>query len=517
MGDSFTIDEALPFGEMPKEALIAKFEETDTGESEYALEAYQRETLADFRPDPRSLEQDQVQRNNQSAGFLNHRYTGTRSGQEVAHPELFLGFHGPEDRDPRRTFTDPDFNELKKQQDARMKYVRWNSDADNSITGGGWREDHVMAAKQDLIKSSKKRLKIFSTSKDGRREGMNRTWEHRSIAEKIDGGNPDMTDYIRDAAITPQRKTVILSNTELSGGKFYNQRQPDHEFAVARYGDNPRSSRLTGETSSKKTRYDGEAAEYESDQSRAYKNAGVLMGMLVGQKRAGRQDMEHQESTNTQTRKQAEIKRDLSRLGAVMGRGSNEGDFANSDNTMITKSLTPGSQHASRSSISNHAKPDHHYLNAELMYKSVAPGADTLKIKQRIITNQTRHELEQMSTQTRKSDIKILKTRDKKTRSWMEMDGESTSTVNYKTNLAHIKHSRSKNTDGEGFAEESDLTRVYKTSNDKHRITQKHDLEHDMRFLEYKTMDRAVAPLGTKFTRKLTSYDGSMGDIATLS
>jgi hypothetical protein len=122
-----------------------------------------------------------------------------------------------------------------------------------------------------------------------------------------------------------------------------------------------------------------------------------------------------------------------------------------------------------------------------------------------------------MSTQTRKSDIKILKTRDKKTRSWMETDGESTSTVNYKTNLAHIKHSRSKNTDGEGFAEESDLTRVYKTSNDKHRITQKHDLEHDMRFLEYKTMDRAVAPLGTKFTRKLTSYDGSMGDIATLS
>lgn len=517
MGDNYTIDEALPFGEMPKEALISKFEETDTGESEYALYAYQRETLADFRPDPRTLEQDQVQRNNQSQGFLNHRYLGNRSGQEVHHPELFLGFHGPEDRDPRRTFTDPDFKELKKQHDARMKYVRWNSDADNSITGGGWREDQLQEARQYLFKSAKERLKVFSTSKDGRREGMNRTWEHRSIAEKVDGGNPDMSDYIRDAAIVAQRKTVVLSNTELSNGKFYNQNQPDHEFTVARYGDNPRSSVLVGELGSKKTKYDGEAATAESVQSRAYKTAGILMGQLVQQKHSSNQEMEHYESDQSRAYKTAEITRDLGMLASMMSRGSNEGEFGKTDQTMTSKSLAPGSQHASRESIANHAKPDHLYLNAELMYKSVAPGADTLKIKSRMVTNNTKHELEEKSTQTRKSDNKTTQTRNKKTRTWMETEGESLQTANYKTNLAQVRVNKKKRHNGEGFAQESTDATIYKTPDDRYRVTQKDDVEHDMRFLEYKTMDRAIAPMGTKFTRNKTEYDASSNDISLLS
>jgi len=517
MGDNYTIDEALPFGEMPAEALIAKFEETDTGESEYALQDYQRETLADFRPDPRTFEQDQPQTNNQSAGFLNHRYTGTRSGQEVHHPELFLGFHGPEDRDPRRTFTDPDFNKLKEQHEARMKYVRWDADADNSITGGGWREDQLREAKQYLIKSAKQRIKVFSTSKDGKRNGMNRTWEHRSIAETVDGKNDDMSDYMRDSGITPQRKTVILSNLELSSGKFYNRHIPDHEFAVARYGDNPRSAVLVRELGSKALKYDGEVSTGESDESVAYKTVGVLMSKIVEQKHHADQDMDTAESEQSRAYRHAVLVDDLSKLTHAMGAAAHDADFSRSDKTLITKSLKPGEHHASTKGVANHAKPDHLYLNAELMYKSVQPGADTVKIKRRIERMNTNHELREGMAQARKEGTKTQNTRDKKSRSWMEFDEESVTTVNYKTNLQHTKHSKKDHFNSEDVLAESDPTPIYKTADDQYRITQKDDMEHDMRFLEYETKERHTAPIGSKFVRNQAHRDEMVNDIAAMS
>ena len=517
MGDNYTIDEALPFGEMPDEAIIAKFEETDIGESEYLLEDSQWETLADFRPDPRSFEYEQPQTNNQSVGLLNHRYTGTRSGQDVHHPELFLGFHGEEDRDPRRTFTDPDFKELKKQQDMRMKYVRWNSDADNSITGGGWREDQVQGAKQAVLKSAKQRIKVFTTSKDGKRNGMNRTWEHRSIAEKVDGSNPDMTDYIRDASIVPQRKTIILSNHELSNGKFYNMNQPDHEFEVARYGDNPRSAVLTAEQGGKTQLYDGERAGSESMLTRNYKTAGILMSKIVEQKHKAAQETEYSESTQTRAYKQGVMTSDLSKLMQDVGADAHDTDYKDSDRTMTVKTKHGGNQHASTKGIANHATPDHLYLNAELMYKSVQPGADTLKIKRKMVTNGRRHELEDKNTQNRRSARSTANPSGKKKRSWMELTEESTTTVNYKSNLAQIRHNKVKQHNGEEFAKESDMSIAFKTPDEQYRITQKNDIEHDTRFLEYDTKERRVAPMGNKFVRNKIEQDGEMGDIAALS
>jgi hypothetical protein len=517
MGDNFTIDTALPFGEMPAEAIISKFEETDTGESEYTLEAYQRETLADFRPDPRSFEQDQPQTNNQSAGFLNQRYTGTRSGQEVHQPELFLGFHGPEDRDPRRTFTDPDFDKLKEQHEARTKYVRWDADADNSITGGGWREDQVQAGKQYLIKSAKQRTKVFSTSKDGKRNGMNRSWEHRSVAENVDGKYEDMSDFIRDSGITPQRKTVILSNLELSSGKFYNRHIPDHEFTVARYGDNPRSAVLVSELGSKALKYDGEAATGESDESVAYKTMGVLMSKIVEQKHKADQDTETTESAQSRAYKHALLTDDLTKLTHALGSKSHDADFKNSDNSFTSKSLTPGKNHASDKGVANHAKPDHLYLSAELMYKSVQPGADTVKIKRQIERMNTSHELREGAAQSRKNNHATENTRNKKSRTQMKVDGESLATVNYKTNLQNTKHSKKKHYNGESVLVESDPTPIYKTSNEQYRITQKDDVENDMRFLEYETAERHTAPMGSKFVRNKAHEDSLMGDIAAMS
>jgi hypothetical protein len=132
------------WGDMGDEALISKFEYAEDvasgcGDADTAYSAYGRQTLMDHRPDPAFLAAEEQRRPETfaRAGVLNLHYTGSRDGTSglPVHRELFLGETDP---DPRGIDPMPQWQELRRQQEARTRYVRLSADADNSITGGGW-------------------------------------------------------------------------------------------------------------------------------------------------------------------------------------------------------------------------------------------------------------------------------------------------------------------------------------------------------------------------------------------
>ena len=174
---SYTIDIGLRYGEMPNEALAAKFEETaDYNDGEGAYDTFARDQIRDWRPDRPRLECEEPRKSFDSKGYLNLLHTGSRSGEEdPRHSEMFLS---ETEKDPRGIATDPDFKKLTSQEMARMKYVRWGADADNSITGGGWDPAALnYAVRHDVVNAIAPRLKIFETEKDGRREGLRREFK----------------------------------------------------------------------------------------------------------------------------------------------------------------------------------------------------------------------------------------------------------------------------------------------------------------------------------------------------
>jgi hypothetical protein len=86
------------------------------------IHEYNRKTLSDYRPDPRTMEYDQKQSKTDSVSVLRLHYAGTRAGDEPSNynREIFLEDTEP---DPRRSFTDPDFREAVKQTWARQKFL----------------------------------------------------------------------------------------------------------------------------------------------------------------------------------------------------------------------------------------------------------------------------------------------------------------------------------------------------------------------------------------------------------
>jgi hypothetical protein len=103
------------------------------------MHEYGRKTLSDYRPDPRTMEYDQKQSKTDSVSVLRLHYAGTRAGDEPSNynREIFLE---DTEKDPRRTFTDPDFRESVKQTWARQKFLVTNlypeDPGTGSITGG---------------------------------------------------------------------------------------------------------------------------------------------------------------------------------------------------------------------------------------------------------------------------------------------------------------------------------------------------------------------------------------------
>lgn len=217
------------FGDIPQDVINTKYEQTDLFEDPNELHNYHRGMLKYTGPDPENYEDEGVRRDNHSEERLNLRHGGARSEFKPYHPDAFFGFT---EADPRGTSLDPDMRKLVDQSRFRGKYIRFYNDDDPSVPESGRNEQQVLYDKRKGFYWVKDRMKVFSTSKDGRAAGRPMGKKGgQDIAYVTDDGQLKDLNYGR-AHINRGDKTTILSNYLPIG--WY--KTTDHDFKVASYG-----------------------------------------------------------------------------------------------------------------------------------------------------------------------------------------------------------------------------------------------------------------------------------------
>lgn len=538
---TYNLDTAMPYGEMPSEALIKKFEETsDLNDGEGQYESYARGTLKDFSPDPITLEQNVRRKDYTAKGILNVLHSGGRGElNNPSHPEMFLELT---EREPRGTATDPDFRRLVDQQEARMRFVRFSSDADNSIHQGRPSESEMYHKSRYLVhKQAKARAKIFRTSKDGRREGIRREYyPHVSNVQKtqedLNKFRPEsqtFTDYITDFALNPSRKTVKLSNTIVTDSRLYNQFTTDHEFKVAKYGESTRSRRLLPKVGSVVSDIDGEnyddipGGEYvpHEDTSKSFKAAGILMGAIVKQKheqdlnqRGGVADQGNTLETMANRKTQA-LQNDLNKVIYESQTGI---EMKSQVQTIQGKVPTPQrAEHLARVTTGDASKPAHQLHNAELMYKSVKGTDDMDKVRREMITDDRKVPHREELTIFGKNGRTVAATGKRKTESEAIIEGKSLQTVAFKTGRKSSTNTSMKGVAAhtEGFAGKSDYTRVGKTNTATYRNASVNDQIAENQFFNNLAQTISISPLGQDKTsvRRLATASHAIDGIVAQS
>lgn len=378
---------SMNYGSLPPSMLTSKFEETDIGDEEDRYDDYARGTLTDWGPDTVAFEHERHRGGvNARSGRLQAQYYGHRGDADIPYkPERFDGFIGPEDRDPRGINTDPDLKELRKQYDARMRFVQWAPDMADHITGLGRSESKVMEDHQTLFKIVRNRLKIFDRQLDGRREGLHRTFKHASAAGR-QVRVQSYGDAIKDYALTPQRRAAIICREVIRGSRAWCDETADGDFAMAKYTQH-RRQRHGAATQDRIIAGADTAARVDVTEttSAAYKTCGLLMANIVRRKAlVAASDIDMGVSRATVAAKTAPLQRDLTAILRAIGQ---DADFAAGKITVKGKTAAPQlAEHlATAQTHDHHLLPAHHYLNAELVYRSVRPGADLRSIKNEVV------------------------------------------------------------------------------------------------------------------------------------
>jgi len=218
---------------MSEAMYLKKMESTCIFEDKDLVENYMRSTIKTWGiPDRPSLESDQPRRNNFSEDRLNLRHHGKRVSTEPYLPEgTFLDFHALE-KDSRGNALEPNMKLHKDQQLARGKFIKFYSDADNSIPGEGRNQARVISDIKGQFYRVKEAMKIFEESQDSRHNGgtsqILRTNKVNCLQEQ-DGREREMVD-----AMCYNKTNVVndLSNNTSVGWR----RTTDHRFQIAKYG-----------------------------------------------------------------------------------------------------------------------------------------------------------------------------------------------------------------------------------------------------------------------------------------
>jgi hypothetical protein len=355
----YSIKIGMRSGDMGDQALISKFEVTDDtcGAADDCEEAYKNfgaNLLTDRRPDPAIFAYEEQRRPEQfssSGGIINLHYTGSRNGTSglPQHPEIFLEETDP---DPRGIDPMPQWQELRKQQEARNRFVRFHADADNSITGGGWDPNAARyGSRTTTQRLVKPRLNIFTTEKDGRREGLRREWKHKSdlaLIKNYSGAAGRYGELLTDAGLNPLRKSAITSNiilkyTDPSNPLFgmYHRTVTDNEFSVAGYGEDPRKRGLIGTDKSKVIDRTDNKFNAE-DPTLVMKAAGLIIGDAVMRKGGNRADIDFNSSIDGQHgRKSQRSTQGMNIAAAPYGYVKVDSAFDDAQYSAVIKNLMP--------------------------------------------------------------------------------------------------------------------------------------------------------------------------------
>jgi hypothetical protein len=221
----------IGYGVMPLQAYLDKMEQTCIYEDPNQLENFFRHSLKDLTPDAPLFESDQPRRNNFSKDRLNLRHCGKRVDTEPDLPDgTFLDHHFLV-KDPRGIATDPDMKQLRKQKEARGKFIKFYKDHDDSVPSEGRSQSKVIQDIKGAFYSVKERLKIFDDSLTGwHNGGVSQVKYAQKCKDTFDSDYkvPNMRDEV-----CGNRRSVIndLSNNTSIGWK----RTTDHKFKVSHY------------------------------------------------------------------------------------------------------------------------------------------------------------------------------------------------------------------------------------------------------------------------------------------
>jgi hypothetical protein len=376
------LNQGKEYGEMPYAMLAAKFEETDVGCEEQAYDDYARTTLTNWGPDTNQFEHEGSRgRVTERSGRINLQYYGHRGTADYEKPELFLGFGGPEDRDPRGVAQEPDMKKYVEQSRGRMRFQRFDSDMSEHIGSGNRAEQRVQRDNQTVFRTVRDRLKVFSRQLDGKRNGLRRVMPHKSDVKK-QVFVQSYGDYIRDYGLNPQRRANIIVGQLIRDSREWRDHTNDQDFEVVKYLSAARRAKRTTE---KQARGEATTEFAEEELSQSYKSVGLLMSQLVRLKQikmAGG-DMEFTESGTTTAAKSAPIVADMN---LILRKISDDSKFGTTIDTRTSKTTGPVEHdHILRSIVYNHSTPIHQLLNAEVIYRIAHKKGDLSKARDKII------------------------------------------------------------------------------------------------------------------------------------
>lgn len=506
---------AMNYGSMPPSLLTSKFEETDIGDEEDRYDNYARSNLVDWGPDTCTFEHEKPRGGvNARSGRLQAQYYGHRGDADIPYqPERFDGFMGPGDRDPRGTATEPDMKELRKQHEARTRFIRWTPDGADHVTGGGRSEMQVMADQQTLFKIVKNRLKVFDWSRDGRREGLRRTYAHKSDVSK-QVRVQSYGDLIKNHALTPQRRAAIICREVIRGSRAWCDETADGDFAMAKYTQHRRQRR--GDITQARILEGADTAvrpDATDAVTAARKTCGILMANIVrgkAQAAATPSDIDFATARETAARKTEPMTRDLTQILRSIGQ---DAEFAAGKITMRGK--TAGQQraeHLATAQDHSHASlPAHHYLNAEILYKSVRPGADTRKVKNYVVRDA--HAADTMAhSGIAKAARRRLVTGAKLNRAEDADRGDSSRAYSYRTGVVKIgPRVRGAADQTDTDAPETQIRRINKTG---HRGPRSADTVENMKYGNNASGERHGGILGSKYLWAKADRDSASVDMS---
>lgn len=513
----YNIDGAMSYGDQPPSILMAKFEETDMGPDEGIYDNYARGLLTDHRPDTNTFEHEEPRGAvSRRSGRIDLQYEGHRGNAEVYTPERF---DGDVERDPRGISVDPDMKEFNKQTTARNRFIRWDADGSEHITGGGRSEFQTMADQQQMNAMIKDRL-TFERQIDGRVSGKTAEFDNKSRVGKI-AMSQSYGDFIKDYATSPQHRANIICKKLLLNTKEYRDYTAETDFVVAKYSQLGRRAKTKSTHNPTVGAAENTTTEFsDADNAKYFKTVGLLMANVVKCKKtlndiAAKSDAEFGNSSNTLTRKSESLSRDLALVLRAMNQDS---DFASSEGNITVKTATPvAMEHLARQLVYNHLTPAHHYLNAEVLYKSVRPGADTRKIKDMIITDANAPELRDTKTVSAKTaKMKLLTGRKLNTADDADK-AESTRTVNYKISLGVNGDKRIRLTSKDMLLDDADDTQLRRQNHTNYRSYDVRDVENNMLFSENASKERYTRGLGSKYMNKFIDRDEKYGEIAAMN
>jgi hypothetical protein len=509
--DNYTINIGLRSGGMPAQMLAEKFEETDIGPDEDAYDMHVRREICDWTGDRNLMEHERPRGGvNARKGLLELRANGHRGTADVETPEIFLGFGGPEDRDPRGTNVDPDMKQMVRQQQARMRFKRFTPDHSDDVTGGGRSEAMVMSDKQKGFRLTRERLKVFDRQIDGRREGLRRTWRHKSEVSK-QVLVQSYGDFIKDYAMNPQRRANMIAGAVIRDSKEWRTETSDQDYTIAKYSQICRR-RTTANTQNRKTAQSDDTKWQDGDDSKTYRAVGLLLANILRGKRTlyNGGDVDMYKSENTQTRKNAPAARDLA---AILRAMVHDADLKDGDTTTAYKTAEQGRVAVvARQTVYNHIAPAHHALNAEIIYKSVRPGADTRAVSGLVITDPKTFAAS-ASSQTSKAASRFTSTGRKLGTKTDDDRTESEQTVSYKK-LLHERKSKNLNTATDTCYSESDKSQIRRELNKTHKTVTPILQEQNIKFHDTPVAERLGGGLGSKYTMREVDRDNRTDSIS---